>query len=345
MITNIAFITELRMKPFPEKMKAVFAGASEGQLTVRDVTIPKPGPGDVLVKISAAPVNPSDLAGIRKAREANDIQNFIPGLEGSGTVIAAGNGLLPKLWLEKRVACSAVYHTSGTWAEYMITKAAMSFPLNKNVSDEQGSMMLVNPLTALSFIQLAKENNHKTLINNAAASSLGRMVELIASKYDITVINLVRRSEQAIALKNAGSKYVLNTSDDSFISDFSVLASQLGATILFDSVCSSGTGKMIDVLPEGSTVFIYGNLTGEEFLPVNPRSLIDKDVTIKGFFLGSHAKKAGLVKNMIDLLRVGKLMKTDIRIKIHEKFPLEKVQTAVDSYLENMTEGKVLLIP
>lgn len=333
------------MKPVPEKMKAVFAGTAEGKLIVREVRTPIPGPGEVLVKIKAAPVNPSDLAGIRKASLRNDTQNFIPGLEGSGVVVAAGKGLLPKLWIGKRVACSSANHSSGTWAEFMVTKASMCFPLKNGISEEQGSMMLVNPLTALAFIEIAKKQNHKAIINNAAASSLGRMVETLARQDNIPVINLVRRPEQAESLKNQGSVHVLNTSGISFIEELADISSKLQATALFDSVCSPLTGKMIEALPDGSSVYIYGNLSGEEFISVNPRSLIDKDIKINGFFLGSYAKQSGLLKNMINLLKAGSMMKTDITIKIHDRFALEKVQDAVDIYLSGMTLGKVLLIP
>lgn len=333
------------MESFPKTMRAVFAGDEVDKLVVKEVKTPVPGIGEVLVRINAAPVNPSDLAGIRKAREKGESGNYIPGLEGSGTVVASGKGLLPKLWLGKRVACSSTHHTSGTWAEYVVTRAAMCFPLNKAVSDEQGSMMLVNPLTALAFIDIAKKNNHKAIINNAAASSLGRMVEFLAAKSGIPVINLVRKKEQVETLSKAGSPYVLNTSEDSFIKNFSSLSSKLDATLLFDSVCSPVTGKMINALPEGSSVIIYGNLTGEEFFPVNPRSLIDKDIEIHGFFLGSYAGNNSMFRNMLNLLKVGTLLKDDIRIKINNTYPLEKAQEAVDTYLNNMTEGKILLVP
>src|SRR5512133_2002477 len=106
---------------YPATMKAVFL--QEGKLVTREVHVPDPGPSEVLVRISAAPVNPSDLARLRSAEAEYDLQTFIPGLEGSGTVIAAGTGILPHLWLGRRVACSSAFHTSGTWAEFMVTRA------------------------------------------------------------------------------------------------------------------------------------------------------------------------------------------------------------------------------
>jgi NADPH:quinone reductase-like Zn-dependent oxidoreductase len=327
---------------FRGTMQAVFLENQGGQLIVREIDIPKPGPGEVLVKIAAAPVNPSDLARVRNMD--TDLETFIPGLEGSGTVVAAGKGLLPRVWLGKRVACTH-HGIRGTWAEYMVTSAAMCFPLKSKVSFEQGSMTLVNPLTALAFMEIAEAGKHKAIINNAAASALGRMVELLAVKKGIPVINLVRNSEHVEILKLKGSKYVLNTSDPSFIKNLAQLSAELHATLLFDSVSGKELPYIIEVLPPKSSVYIYGNLTGAEHININPRSLIDNNIKISGFFLGRRAGENGLVKNIMNLRKVGSLMSSDLTIKIQGRFPLNRAQEAVDTYLSNMSDGKVLFIP
>lgn len=327
------------------KMKALFLQKEDGNLVFRDTVIPQPGRGEVLVKIAAAPINPSDIAAIKEARSGKDSGTFIPGLEGSGTVVAAGRGLLPALWKGKRVACASKGNGAGTWAEYMVTTAGNCFPLNKNVSDEQGSMTLVNPLTVLAFIEMAKKGGHKAIINNAAASALGRMVELLCKKESITLINIVRRDEQVRSLKDAGSEFVLNSSGTSFIEELQSLSDELGATILFDSVCGPGFHKMVEALPYGSSVVIYGNLSPEEHVLIDPGKLLAKDITISGFYLGSQAKKNGLIKNLINLRKVGRLMSSDMKIKIQARFPLDKANEAVEAYLKNMTAGKVILQP
>ena len=326
-------------------MQAVFIEKPGGRLVVKETLIPDPGPGDVLIKITAAPINPSDIARIENVYGETDMKNFIPGIEGSGTVIAAGKGLLPRLWLGKRVACSSGYSTSGTWAEYMVTPAVMCFPLSSKVSDEQGSMTLVNPLTALAFFEIVSRDRHKAIINNAAASALGRMLELLGKKNNVPVINIVRSKKQAEMLKLNGSAFVLNSTDTSFITDLGILSKKLKATVFFDTVCNSDLPGIAEVLPENSAVIIYGNRSGEERIMFNPRSLIDKKIKISGFYLGSYTKENGIFKNMMNLMKVRHLMSTDLRIKIREKLPLNMVQEAVDKYLENMSEGKILLIP
>ena len=329
-------------RAYPQTMKAVFLEKEGGPLIVREVPIPIPGPGEVIVKIAASPVNPSDLARLKYA--SGDLSAFIPGLEGSGLVVAAGKGLLPRLWLGKRVACTQ-HGTRGTWAEYMVTSATMCFPLKSKVSFEQGSMTLVNPLTALAFIEIAENSGHKAIINNASASALGRMLELLAGKKKIPIINLVRSPQQADMLRELGSRYILDTSDPSFIFELELLSKELNATLLFDSVCSTELPKMIEVLPSNSSVYIYGNLSGAEHISINPRSLIDNNINVSGFLLGREAAENGLIKNMRNLMKVGSLMSNDLTIKIQGRFSLSGAQEAVDTYLNNMSEGKILLIP
>lgn len=325
-------------------MQAVFLEKPGGRLVVKEVKIPHPESNEVLIKMSAAPVNPSDLAKIKNAHIEYDLATFIPGLEGSGTVVAAGKGVLPHLWLGKRVACSAEYPTGGTWAGYMVTRAEKCFPLGSKVSDEQGSMSLVNPLTAIAFFEIAKQNNHKAIINNAAASALGRMVELLGNKHRIPVINVVRNKTQAVKLRQLGSKYVLDSSEPSFIKDLGSISHDLKATLLFEPVCSIQLEQMCDALPSGSTVIIYGNLSGEEEILIKPRTLITNNINISGFYLGNRAKENGLFRNMMNLRKVSALMSNDLKISIQGRFPLPEVQVAVDTYLANMSAGKVLLV-
>jgi NADPH2:quinone reductase len=329
----------------PEKMKAVFFEKAGVGLIVRETEVPQPGEGEVLIKIAAAPINPSDLALIRKGGMDSGTASFIPGLEGSGTVVAAGKGLLPRIWLGKRVACSSHWPNGGTWAEYMVTGAGMCFPLNKKVSDEQGSMSLVNPLTAIEFLEIAHSNKHKALINNAAASALGRMVELLGNKQGIMVINIVRSKKNADLLRSLGSKYVLDSSETSFFADLKSLAEKLGATLLFDSVLNDQLDQMIGALPKGSSVIIYGNITQTGFISINPRGFIDNDIKLSGFYLGARTKENGKVRNMLNLIRVGRLMSHDMKIEIAGRYPLSRVQEAAEAYTSYMSAGKVLLIP
>lgn len=328
----------------PEKMQAVHLEKQGEPLVVRTVPVPCPKQGEVLVKMAAAPVNPSDLAQIKSISTEQDLISFIPGIEGSGSVVAAGKGLLPRLWLGKRVACSATGPKSGTWAEYMVTSASYCFPIPKTISDEQGSMLLVNPMTAVAFFDMIIHDRHKAIVNSAAAGALGGMVRFLAKKYNISAINVVRNEQQAEMLRIEGAKYVLNNTDAEFIDQLSSLSNEIKATLALDPIGGSYTQVLLEALPYGGTVILYGNLSGSD-QGTYLRPLVMDNKKIYGFYLANWMKDNGFIKTIRNLNRVRELLKNEIKITIQNRFPLDKAQLAIDTYLNNMTGGKVLLIP
>jgi|ERR1035437_1515511 NADPH:quinone reductase-like Zn-dependent oxidoreductase len=328
----------------PEKMKAVHLDRPGGKLVVRTVPVPQPKKGEVLVKMAVAPVNPSDLARINGISTAEEISSFIPGIEGSGTVLAAGNGLLPRLWLGKRVACSAVSTSSGTWAEYMVTSASYCFPYPKSVSDEQGSMLLVNPMTALAFFDIINEEKHKAVVNTAAAGALGGMIRVLGNKYNIPVINVVRNDRQVRMLQEEGAKFILKSTDPDFAGQLRLFCHDLQATLAFDPVNGSFTQQLLEALPYGGTVVVYGNLSGSD-QGTTLRPLLLENKKLHGFYLVNWMKDNSLYKTVRNLNRVRLLLKNDFRITVQNRFPLDETQLAIDTYLNNMTGGKVLLVP
>lgn len=324
-------------------MLAVHIEREDGPLGITTVPVPHPKPGEVLIKMAAAPVNPSDLARI-KSIATEDLSSFVPGIEGSGTVIEAGKGLLPRLWLGRRVACSSVNPSGGTWAEYMVTSASYCFPIPKSISDEQGSMLLVNPMTAVAFFDIILHDKHKAIINSAAAGALGGMIRFLGNKYGIPVINVVRNDKQARMLTAEGAKYVLNNTDREFTDRLHSLAHELKATLALDPISGSYTQQLLEALPYGGIVMVYGNLSGGEHNP-SMRPLVLENKKIHGFYLGNWMKDNGMLKTLRNLIRVRSLLKNDFKIAVQNRFTLDKAQLAVDKYLNDMTGGKVLLIP
>lgn len=328
----------------PKMMQAVCLTKEEGQLSSKILPVPQPGKGEVLIKISASPINPSDLANIKRTTTLSERLSLIPGTEGCGTVVSNGRGLLPQLWSGKRVACSSTHATSGTWAEYMVTSASLCIPLPVEISDEQGSMLLVNPMTALAFIDIARHGRHKAIINTAAASSLGRIIEVLGSKHKIPIINIVRNEKQKSSLTNLGSPYVLDSSNINFEDDLNSLSHNLDASLIFDAIGGSFTRKLLMSVPCGSSIILYGNLSGEQ-PEINYRSMIMDDKTLSGFFLGNWLKKTASLKTIMNILKIRQLLKKEILIPVQDSFPLNKAQLAMETYLGNMTAGKVLLRP
>lgn len=327
----------------PESMQALFIDKESGNLICRQVAVPVPGKGEVLIKMHTAPINPSDLARIRSAIAANEFDTFIPGVEGSGVVVVAGAGLFPKLRLGKRVACTSVHNHSGSWAEYMVTAATRCFPVNEEISSEQASMMLVNPMTALAFIDLAKKGKHPAVINTAAASSLGKLLNILAAQNGISVINIVRNESQVNTLKKLGISIILNETETDFIEKLRTLAKELNAGLLLDAVGGKHAAELIEALPGNSSVIIYGNLSGEP-LEVYHKSLIPGNKKISGFFLGQWAHENGILKSLFFIKKIKQLLSGETETIIQQKFPLEKTQEALDTYLKNMSAGKVLWV-
>lgn len=331
----------------PTTMQAVVLTSPGTQPTVATIPVPIPGSGEVLVKMSFSPVNPSDLAFLAGGYGIKKPFPVVPGFEGSGTVVAAGKGILPKIWLGKKVACAASPKLNGCWAEYMVTSAASCVPLSKKISLEQGSMMFVNPMTALAFFDVYKNTPNPSgklrgIINTAAASALGRMVIRLGKQKGIPVISVVRRQEQVEMLKSTGAEYVLNSSAPGFETELKELAHKLNATILFDAVGGKLPQQLLSAAPKGSKLFIYGRLSADA-CEILPGDLIFTGNQIQGFWLTNWLHEKGMLKTLLSIRKVQSLLNNELKTAISEIYSADKITEAIDYYRNNMSKGKVLL--
>jgi NADPH2:quinone reductase len=285
--------------------------------------------------MAAAPINPSDLGFLRGSYGFQRPFPIVPGLEGSGVVCAAGPGILPRLLLGRRIACSAP--SGGTWAEYLVTSAGTCFPLRRDLSLEQGATLIVNPMTALAFFEIAKQGKHAAIVSNAAASALGRMILRLGQTYHVPVIHLVRRQEQAELLRSLGGEHVLNSSDPNFQDQLGTLSNRLKATLLLDPV-GEKTREYLDVMPERSTAIVYGSLSNKRIESGSPGS------QILGFFLPNWIAKRNILQMGMDVLRVQHLATDELRTTIQKRFSLLAIKQAMELYQANPTAGKVLLV-
>lgn len=323
-------------------MKAVTQDGPGGKLIFSELDIPFPGKGEVLVKMKYAPINPSDISQINGTFTPYPDYPFTPGIEGSGLVVGTGKGIIAGLRSGKRVACSSKFGKGGTWAEYMVTDATKCVPLPEKVPFNSASMFLVNPMTALSFIEIAKKGRHPVIVNNAAASALGQMLQRLCTKNNIALINIVRKESQISLLEKAGAKYILNSSAAEFKEDLAKLAGKLGARLFFDAVGGEQTKVFTEASPPGSRIVLYAMLSEEPFT-INSRTLLQHGKLIDGFSLPLY--NAG--KSTIALLRTTSKIKsyinTDLNSTIKAEYPADSVEKAIDSYRRDMTGGKILL--
>ena len=314
---------------------------------IKQIPIPQPGAGEVLIKMHASPINPSDLAFIKGGYGIQREYPTVPGFEGSGTVVAAGKGILPKLWMGKKVACAASPVYDGCWAEYMKTKAGMCVPISKNISLDQAAMMFVNPMTALAFYDIYKKLPNSTkklrgIINTAAASSLGKMIIKLGQKQGIPVVSVVRREEQVEILKAEGAKYIVNSSDKNFENQLKELAHQLNATVIFDAVGGSMIQTLLDATPKESNLFIYGRLSADA-CEISPGNLIFTGNRIQGFWLTGWLHSKSFLQSVMNTRKIQSLLGKELGTTIHKKFPIEQITEAIETYQNNMSKGKVLI--
>jgi NADPH2:quinone reductase len=325
----------------PDQMQAVRQKKAGGPLSLETVEVPRPGRGEVLIQMDSSPINPSDLSLIRGGYLERDYP-FTPGLEGSGIVVASGGGIFAQLRMGKRVACSPLQGGDGTWAEYMVTSAMHTAPLPRTISLEQGSMMLVNPMTAMAFLHLAGKGKHRAMVNNAAASSLGLMLIRLCRRRGIPLINVVRKEAQLESLKQLGATHVLNSQSPTFPSDLKQLAGQLNATLFLDAVGGSQSDVLLKAAPEGSTLMIYARLSGEPVL-TDPGELILHRKQLVGFQLGNFLNAQSLLFTLRFLHRVKRHLGAELASHVRSTLPLARMEEAVAEYRQHMSGGKIIL--
>ena len=322
-------------------MKAALQHEASGELFIEEVEVPIPGPGEVLVQMEYTPINPSDLSFLQGTYAEKPSYPVIPGIEGSGTVVAIGSGILPKLRMGKRVSCTSTKGNGGTWAEYMLTSAMHVIPIGK-LDFEQAAMLIVNPLTALSFIDIAKANKHKAIVNNAAAGALGKMINRLAQNSGLPCINIVRNSQQVEILKSEGANYILNNTDTDFSSNFQEISNKLSATLVLDPIGGPQAGELLKLAPKESILMLYANLS-ESQISIDSRILVQEDKQIQGFYLANYNSKKNLLKALADTKRVQKLIGNELKTNIQKKFPIENINEALELYKKQMSIGKVLI--
>jgi len=229
-------------------------------LALQEIDMPQPGADEVVIRIEAAPLNPSDLGVLFSAadmstavqsgtQESPVINADVPaeampslktrvgkatavGNEGAGTVIAAGSSPAAQALMGKTVAVIG----GGTYRQYLCANVQSCLVLKEGTTAKQGASSFVNPLTALAMVATMRAEGHKAIIHAAAASNLGQMLNRICIADGVDLINIVRKPEQETLLRDMGAKYVVNSSSDSFLSDLTEAIVETGATIAFDPI-------------------------------------------------------------------------------------------------------------
>lgn len=341
-----------------ETMKAAYlTGKGSEFFEYGDLPIPKPGKGQVLIKVEASPVNPSDLYCIegKYAEYVNFEYPISPGWEGSGTVVESGGGVHGWYMRGKRVAFSkcnedvdegSTIKIGGSYAQYCVTNAYQCVPLNDNVSFSEGASFFVNPMTAIGMTEIVSKAKARAVVISAAASQLGKMMIRLFRQKRITVIATVRKEEQVQDLKdNYQVENIINTSDEGFKLQLKELTRKLNAKHLLECIGGKVCGQLISSMPKGSTVYLYGNLSREKLSELDIFSYLSSEIVMKGFKLDEWIMSKNILGILCVIKKVKNLIHQNLSTQIQKEFDLKDVKEAIEYYEKNMSGGKVILRP
>ncbi len=247
------------------QLRSLIKKNGELELSLKEIATPEPGPDEVVVRVEASPINPSDLGLLVGAADmatakasgtkdspvitakvpeaamramAGRLDESMPvGNEGAGAVVKTGSSDAAKALMGKTVAVAG----GAMYSQYRCLKASDCLPLPAGITPAEGASCFVNPLTALGMTETMRREGHKALVHTAAASNLGQMLNKICLKDGIGLVNIVRSQEQADILRKIGAKYVVDSTSPTFMDDLTKALTETGATLAFDAI---GGGKL-----------------------------------------------------------------------------------------------------
>ena len=260
----------------------------DGEIEISIATVKKPTPAEdeVLIRVEAAPINPSDLglllsfaadlSSIRVSGDGDQTvtsmkihpalmnamkprlgQSMPVGNEGAGVVEDAGANAKELIGKTVGLAGGAMY------SQYRCVPASSCLVMNDGTSSKEAASSFVNPLTALAFIETMKMEKHSAIVHTAAASNLGQMLVKICKDDNIPLINIVRKTEQEKILKDLGAKYVCNTGDSDFTENLIAALVETGATLGFDATGGGNNGELPGQIL--SAMEVAANKTAKEY--------------------------------------------------------------------------------
>ena len=247
------------------QLRSLIRKSGELEVSLAEVAIAEPAADEVIVRVEATPINPSDLGLLFGAGDmanakasgtaqqpvitapvpeaamramAGRLDESMPvGNEGAGTVVKTGSSDAAKALLGKTVAMIG----GAMYAQFRTMKVRDCLVLPAGATAADGASCFVNPLTSLGMVETMRREGHKALVHTAAASNLGQMLNKICIKDGVALVNIVRNAEQAALLRGIGAKYICDSTAPTFMDDLTQALVETGATLAFDAI---GGGKL-----------------------------------------------------------------------------------------------------
>ena len=355
------------------------------ELSLVEVETPEPGPDEILVRMEAAPLNPSDLAllfgpadmatakvsgsperpvitadipeKLMKMVTARIGESLSVGNEGSGVVVAAGSSDAAQALLGRMVGLVG----GDMYSQYRCVNVFQALALEDGTSAAEGASCFVNPLTSLAMVEAMRAEGHKALVHTAAASNLGQMLNRICINEGVDLVNIVRKPEQEEILKALGAKYICNSSSDNFYAELTEALVQTGATIAFDATGGGKLGSDILTCMEAAaarSMETYNRYGSDVYKQLYIYGGLDRSPTVLsrnfgfswgvgGFLLTPFLQKAGMQKAMELRAKVAAEIKTTFASKYTSEVSLAEALSleAIASYSKQATGEKSLILP
>ena len=257
------------------QLRSIIKKSGELEISLLEIPTPEPSADEVVVRVEATPINPSDIGllfgaadmSTAKASGSKDApvvtarvperamramaarldESMAVGNEGAGVVIRTGSSDAAKALMGKTVAIIG----GAMYAQYRTIRANDCLVLPEGATPADGASCFVNPLTSLGMVETMRREGHKALVHTAAASNLGQMLNKICLKDGIALVNIVRNAEQAEILRKIGAKHVVDSTSPTFTDDLLAALIETGATIAFDAI---GGGKLAGQILAGMEV-------------------------------------------------------------------------------------------
>jgi NADPH2:quinone reductase len=370
-----------------KEIRSTVTGDGNVEISIAKVDIPTPADDEVLIEIYAAPINPSDLAllttfggdvsnikisgsgdntvasmsvhpAVMRSMKSRVGQSMPVGNEGAGVVVDAGINAKSLIGKTVGLAGGAMY------SQYKCAPAVNCLVMDDGIAPSEAASCFVNPMTALSFVETMKMENHSAIVHTAAASNLGQMLVKVCKSENIPLVNIVRKEEQVDILKNIGAKYICNTNESDFMESLVGALTETGATLGFDATGGGNNGELagqilaaMEVAANNASgeysrygsetykqVYIYGGLDPS---PTILKRSYGMSWGLGGWLLTPMLGKIGMEKFQEMRARISKEIKTTFASEYSQEISFEEMlqPEIINSYVKQKTGSKFLVNP
>lgn len=308
------------------------------------IGVPTPTGRQVLVKVSLASINPSDVMFLKGQYGQPRVKGQPAGFEGVGTVVAAGEDPMAQWFIGKRIAFATGLSNWGSWAEYAIAEAPACIPIIDAVRDEDAAAMIVNPLTAVAMFGIVKDEGQKAFVMTAGASQLSKLIIGLAKDEGYRPIVTVRRDDQIAPLKSAGAAHVLNHTAPDFGTLLRDVMKEEAPRVFLDAQTGPVASQLFHAMPRGARWIIYGRLDMEPTVIQEPGQLIFAGKKVEGFWLVEWMRQSKERREAAVMEAQGRFADGRWKTDVTAVIPLSEAMERVSQELAK-PNGKVFIKP